>query len=615
MKQKLFLLQLLVASCFFEAAFSQNVGIGTVTPNSKAILDISSPNLGVLIPRMDRNTKTAISNPPEGLMVYDSTQKSFYYYSNGWKWLLNNNENYWSQSSGNIFRSTGSVGIGSLVSTDPSALLHLNSINQGMLLPRMTETNRNNINTPANGLIIYNSNQKTINLYDGTQWQGLQYNLPKGTMVLSDSSNHTGLQGIGFIKAGYYQQDLTTIIPGTLPAKTWYKINQSEDDNSSSPGLGHVPPTNWYSGAFITFTPDSIYRYNPVTDLWSSAEIINGPIIPYVTQILCNNEIIIWDGVSQSGWKINLTTNTASVMNTNNSPSSRLDFTTVWTGTQVLFWGGVAGSGCYSNGAAYTPSTNTWSPIAAPGLAFFFFGRENHTAVWTGTEMIIWGGNLKVPKSKMCVHYDFYTNSEDTTYITYDSTYFLPNGIKYNPSTGVYTAIAGSSLTGRKGHSAIWTGAEMVIWGGSNVRLTPTCANPYFLTGSVFNSGAKYNPVTNTWVGTTTAAGLTGRSFHQALWTGSKMIVVGGPESKNTDSYNPATNLWNTNDYPDAPVYLGISIPYKVNLCVWAGDKLICGCILGGGLHKYRPYVICENPLALTQYIDETKIIYLYRKN
>src|SRR5688500_1666667 len=53
-------------------SFSQNIGIGTPTPNASAKLDISSNNSGLLIPRMTTANISTISNPAKGLMVYDS---------------------------------------------------------------------------------------------------------------------------------------------------------------------------------------------------------------------------------------------------------------------------------------------------------------------------------------------------------------------------------------------------------------------------------------------------------------------------------------------------------------------------------------------------------------
>ncbi|MFG6684986.1 hypothetical protein ACGK9U_00275 [Mariniflexile sp. HNIBRBA6329] len=56
------------------------VGIGTTTPNASAILDMTSTTQGVLTPRMTTAQRIAISNPANGLFVYDTTENAFYFY-------------------------------------------------------------------------------------------------------------------------------------------------------------------------------------------------------------------------------------------------------------------------------------------------------------------------------------------------------------------------------------------------------------------------------------------------------------------------------------------------------------------------------------------------------
>jgi hypothetical protein len=69
--------------CFFmKEAFSQNnVGIGTTTPASDAVLELKSNNQGILVPRMSTAQRLAIVNPSNGLMVYDTNYNCFYYYN------------------------------------------------------------------------------------------------------------------------------------------------------------------------------------------------------------------------------------------------------------------------------------------------------------------------------------------------------------------------------------------------------------------------------------------------------------------------------------------------------------------------------------------------------
>ena len=60
---------LIIAVVF--ASFSQSsVGVGTVTPNLSAILDVDSTNKGFLPPRMSGGQMNAIISPAEGLMIY-----------------------------------------------------------------------------------------------------------------------------------------------------------------------------------------------------------------------------------------------------------------------------------------------------------------------------------------------------------------------------------------------------------------------------------------------------------------------------------------------------------------------------------------------------------------
>lgn len=70
------------------AALAQNVGIGTASPNSKAALDISATDKGLLVPRLTQAQRQAIASPPQGLMVYQTdgtasggTQSGFWYYA------------------------------------------------------------------------------------------------------------------------------------------------------------------------------------------------------------------------------------------------------------------------------------------------------------------------------------------------------------------------------------------------------------------------------------------------------------------------------------------------------------------------------------------------------
>ena len=68
-------------------------------------------------------------------------------------------------------------------------------------------------------------------------------------------------------------------------------------------------------------------------------------------------------------------------------------------------------------------------------------------------------------------------------------------------------------------HTAMWTGSEMIVWGGAS---DPQCS---------FNTGGRYNPGTDSWIATSTTNAPMLDNGHTAVWTGSEMIVWGGEVS------------------------------------------------------------------------------------
>lgn len=100
----------------FTLFAQQNVGIGTNTPASSAMLHINSTTKGLLIPRLTSAQRTAIASPAAGLQVYDTNTNSFWYY-NGSAWLqigAGGGSSYWDiNGSGSIYNSnSANVGVG-----------------------------------------------------------------------------------------------------------------------------------------------------------------------------------------------------------------------------------------------------------------------------------------------------------------------------------------------------------------------------------------------------------------------------------------------------------------------------------------------------------------------
>jgi hypothetical protein len=193
-----------------------------------------------------------------------------------------------------------------------------------------------------------------------------------------------------------------------------------------------------------------------------------------------------------------------------NAPARRAAHTAVWTGSEMIVWGGASGIGVYLNsGGRYNPSTDSWtatSTINAPSA------RALHTAVWTGSEMIVWGGR-------------------PTT----------STGGRYNPSADSWTATSTTNVpAARYGHTAVWTGSEMIVWGGAGH----------------LDTGGRYNPITDSWTATSTTGAPEGRLYYTAIWTDSEMIVWGGQNGglHNTGGrYNPITDSWTATSTTNAP--------------------------------------------------------------
>ena len=70
-------------------------------------------------------------------------------------------------------------------------------------------------------------------------------------------------------------------------------------------------------------------------------------------------------------------------------------------------------------------------------------------------------------------------------------------------------------------HTAVWTGSEMIVWGGVD-------------SGSYLNTGGRYNPGTDSWTATSTTSAPAAPILHTAVWTGSEMIVWGGWDAGST---------------------------------------------------------------------------------
>ena len=113
------------------------------------------------------------------------------------------------------------------------------------------------------------------------------------------------------------------------------------------------------------------------------------------------------------------------------------------------------------------------------------------------------------------------------------ATYTLPEIDPCTDDTWTATSIT-SAPDGRMLPTAVWTGSEMIVWGGTTDRING------------LDTGGRYNPSTDSWTPTSTTNTSTGRFAHTAVWTGSEMIVWGGYNNGNLldtgGRYDPSTD-------------------------------------------------------------------------
>lgn len=158
-------------------------------------------------------------------------------------------------------------------------------------------------------------------------------------------------------------------------------------------------------------------------------------------------------------------------------------------------------------GGLWADVGRSWVQMPA-GLAD---GRGLGVSVWTGTELIVWGGEIV------------------------SGTTFSDRGSRFDPLTGRWTAMAESPLSARSEHVGVWTGAEMIVCCGVD-------------NGGTVGGAAAYDPAADSWRRIAEPPFRTGLGV--AVWTGTEMIVTGGIDNggetahRQNWAYDPASDEW-----------------------------------------------------------------------
>jgi N-acetylneuraminic acid mutarotase len=331
-----------------------------------------------------------------------------------------------------------------------------------------------------------------------------------------------------------------------------------------------------FGGEGIGTSFDNGARYCLAEDTWAMLPEKGAPSSRTGhTMVWTGKEAIVWGGFGglwgnntnhNDGARYNPASHTWKPVSTKNAPAPRFDFPAAWTGKEMIVWGGYtdnqsryqgAHADAYLNtGGRYDPASDIWKAITSEGAPT---RRSFHTLLWTGKEMIIWGGG--------------------------NANKVLSDGARYNPARNAWRPISTDGAPSpRYGHASVWTGKEMIVWGGS--AREPSDPSNYF------ENDARYNPATDTWKPISTIRAPKGRVSATAVWTGTEMVLWGGvnnPQAGDGGSgdrfvgtgarYNPATDTWTEITTTGAP-------SPRLTSVVWTGDGLLAfGGYNGGHLN------------------------------
>lgn len=317
---------------------------------------------------------------------------------------------------------------------------------------------------------------------------------------------------------------------------------------------------------------------------WVPTSKTNAPAArALASSVNADGDVIVFGGLTSDG-DTRTATNTGAIYDAQSDTWSalptanvapRFGHQAIYTGTQMIVWGGFVvksdgGVAWQNNGAVYDLATKTWSTLRSPYGPYELndlapdVDWNIQNLVWTGKEAIVYGGSLSAGK--------------------------FPGGI-YIPATRSWRPLTtiGAPLR-HAGQSAVWADDRMIVWGGRDLNDTNV------------SLGASFDPNTNKWTTLATTGAPSPRAIHSAVWTGNSMIVFGGmmsdsaPDLSGTGGiYTPATNSWKSFRTE------AVQARYD-HTAVWTGSEML---VYGGRPLKlfrnvYFATVGAFNPLTLT---------------
>ena len=167
-------------------------------------------------------------------------------------------------------------------SPDASAMLDVKSTEKGILIPRMTTAQRTGISSPAQGLMVYDTDLDAFYFYDGTEWHSVDRGATEpigdfGTATQSSTGKIWLDRNLGATQVATSSTDAAAY--GDL--YQWGRAAEGHQSRSSDNHSGQASTwiadegSNDWDGKFCTGNTD--WLSTPKDDLWTGTTAENNP--------------------------------------------------------------------------------------------------------------------------------------------------------------------------------------------------------------------------------------------------------------------------------------------------------------------------------------------------
>lgn len=252
-----------------------------------------------------------------------------------------------------------------------------------------------------------------------------------------------------------------------------------------------------WTGSELVVLAQAGARLGAAADRWHAVPGAGAPSFEDASAVWTGSEVFVLGAGAPLAGRYDPAADAWRAVSPAGAPEPRRQPVVAWTGSEVLVWGGERASlrhHALGDGARYDPAADAWRPMSAAGAPS---RRLAPAAAWTGSELFVWGGE----------------RADDPEHVQ------PLDGARYDPAADAWTPVStvdAPRVPVAFDGAAVWTGSEVVVLGGLAVR---------YYGESV---GGRWDPRTDTWTRTPPIPRDGFRYGHVMVWTGSEVVVWGG---------------------------------------------------------------------------------------